>query len=431
MFSKIKPYLYIFLGNSAGAALQFIILPVLTRLYSAEDFALYSIVISWSLVAFLFSTLKYDTAILQTKTVREVSDLNTVCVFGSLLISIVVTVLFHFEVLVIESDSTSFGFAALIACSFAMYTLVELICKNLVWHSKYKQTGAVRALCTVFTSALQLGFAYIIVSGESLIFSRVLALFAVVVIGFYWLDRSSEFNVFSFDLKSIKATLKRFFNFPKFDFPSGLTNYASANLPYIFVPLYFGLVPELGIYALVERVFQAPANLLRNAIKDAFHKEAASRFENGLFPVKYMLGTVSIIAALIMPFSVLLIFFGEELFAFIFSEEWRDAGTLAAFGAFYFVLFIARSPIQSSLQIIERQSIYLVFEIVDVIAKVVMTSILVVIGTSPLVWLKWFFIVSTISYALNMIVSIYLIFRFSNIGQNGNACIAGDYDRIK
>jgi O-antigen/teichoic acid export membrane protein len=168
----------------------------------------------------------------------------------------------------------------------------------------------------------------------------------------------------------------------------------------------------MGLYALVTRVFQGPVNLLRNSIKNVFHKEATKRYENGVFPFEYLYKSLLIIIAICLPFTLLIMACGNQLFTFIFSEKWAAAGELASYGALFFITSLLRSPIQCSLQIIQYQAVYLKLEIIDIIIKVVFT--LYVLGESwtVLAWIHGFFIIATITNILNIIYSIYLVKNF-------------------
>tara|TARA_R110000796_G_scaffold14444_18_gene47218 strand:+ start:7567 stop:8817 length:1251 start_codon:yes stop_codon:yes gene_type:complete len=408
--SKLKPYLFILSGNLVGTVLQFLLLPVLTRIYSVDDFAMYSIIVNWSMVAYLFSTFRYDTPILQAINQEEVSSLNTFCFIGSLLVAIVSFILLYFNILSVSQEGFVFVLAVLTSCSFLGYSLVEVVCKNLLFFEDYKSVGYVRSIITVFTAISQIGLSYLFVSGEGLIFARLMAIFIVLIVSVIVIKKYSSIRtLFSFNLALNRIVFKKYINFPKVDFPSNLLNYVSSNLPYIFIPFYFGLVPEMGLYALVGRTLQAPTNLLRNSIKNVFHKEIAIRYQSGQFPFDYLLKTLWIIFFGCLPFSLLIVFFGAEIFSFLFSNEWNEAGEIASYAAFFFVTLLLRSPVQSSFQIINLQKIYFKLEFIDFFVKVFFTFLSILFYWNVLFWLKGFLIISTLMSFFIILLSLFLL----------------------
>lgn len=413
MFDKLlnlKPYLFILSGNLVGTVIQFLLLPVLTRIYSVEDFAIYSIIVNWSMVAYLFSTFRYDTTILQAINQDEVSSLNTFCFIGSILVAIISFILFYFNVLSANQEGFVFLLAFLTSCSFLGYSLVEVVCKNLMFFEDYKSVGYVRSLITILTAVSQIGLSYLFISGEGLIFARLISMLLVLIVSIVIIKNYSSIKaLLRFDLDLNITVFKKYINFPKVDFPSNLLNYVSSNLPYIYIPFYFGLVPEMGLYALVGRTLQAPTNLLRNSIKNVFHKEISIRYQSGDFPFYYLLKTLLIIFFGCLPFAVLMVFFGSEFFSFLFSNEWSEAGELASYAAFFFVTLLLRSPIQCSFQIINSQGIYFKLEFFDFFVKACFTLISIYFHWDVLFWLKGFLIISTLMSFFIILLSLFLL----------------------
>jgi lipopolysaccharide exporter len=415
VFSSFKPYLYILFGNSIGTLLQFLLLPVLTRLYSTEDFAVYAVIISWSMIAYLFSTFRYDTPILQASCKQEVASLNTFCIIGSLLVTLVSISLLYFGIITIDNVNITLTFAILISCSFAGYAFVELVCKNLIYAEHYKHVGVIRSLTTILTATLQIAISYWYISGESLVVARVTALISVLILAYIFLRKIDLIKSFvSFAYAKNLLTYKKYCKFPKLDFPSGILNYSSSNLPYLFIPFYYGLVPEMGLYALVSRVFQGPINLLRNSIKNVFHKEAAKRYESGSFPFDYLFKVLLVISAICLPFALIIIVLGEQIFTIVFSEKWAAAGDLARYGALFFITLLLRSPVQCSLQIVQCQSIYLKLEVIDIIVKLGFTVFVIYQSWLVMEWIYGFFVIATIMNITNIFSSIYIIYNFKH-----------------
>lgn len=410
MLKKLKPYLFVLTGTTAGALLQFFVVPILAKLCGPHAFAVYAVVFNWALLAHILGFMRYDSAILQSETKHEVAVLNYVCVLGSIGVFVLIFFLLYGGYLSAVDGHTGTLLAVLIALSLSGYMLVELLCKNLIWFDRYKETGMIRSAITVFTSLVQLALAFFVANEVSLILGRVVGVVLASVLGLYFLSKMCAPRSLV-SRSGLAVVLPKHKNYPLIDTPSSLANYVSNTLPLLFIPFFYGIVPELGVYALVYRVMQTPANIIRQSLKNVFHKQARNRINAGQFPFFYLLKILVALTAMLVPFCLVTIFFAKPIFAMFFSEAWTGAAEISAYSAVFFSLLILRSPLQTSLQVIDKHKVYLIMEIADLLLKVALVAIGMLIKMAVMDWILAFLSLSIVANLVFVMVSTLYIYR--------------------
>ena len=146
-------------------------------------------------------------------------------------------------------------------------------------------------------------------------------------------------NPFHFTSVSIRGTLRDNLLFVKYQWPANIIDFLTAQIPVQMLSWTFGS-SAVGNYAMCSRVFQAPLTLLSSSISRVYFREATERLGNdkpiGEFTFKILKGGIRIA---IIPVIILMIF-GEPLFAFVFGQHWREAGLMAAnLGMNFLIMF--------------------------------------------------------------------------------------------
>ena len=90
-----KNFLSLISGTSIAQIIPILIAPILSRLYSPEDFGLYAFYIGIVGVLSVISTFKYEMAIIIPKNKLVVNQLLQISIFSSILISLISSEIFH------------------------------------------------------------------------------------------------------------------------------------------------------------------------------------------------------------------------------------------------------------------------------------------------------------------------------------------------
>ena len=128
--------------------------------------------------------------------------------------------------------------------------------------------------------------------------------------------------------KKIIAMALKFKNFPKYTLPAGIFSALGHQLIPLSIPILFNIT-VLGMYSLTNKVLSAPSILIASALSQVFLNEANSQLKEHGSTRKIFVRTVFLLVFIGLPIYSNFYLFSEEIFAFVFGEEWRKAGVYA------------------------------------------------------------------------------------------------------
>ncbi|MCG3667919.1 oligosaccharide flippase family protein [Aliarcobacter butzleri] len=317
-----KNVLILMTGTTIAQAIPIAISPILTRIYTPEDFGVFAVYMAIVSILVVFTTGQYDLAIMLPKyeksaisIVRLSLVINTI--FSSS-IFIVIFIFFNFFQSLLDENSLGY-FLYLIPLS------VFLIgCYNTLnyWLNRKKQyktlsTNKVAQSFTSSTSSITFGIQDF--GKDGLIISQLLAQVVVVALLIKKIKMSFLFQ--SFEKLKILALAKRYIKFPKITMIQSFFSNTTAELPVIIISSFFAL-KDAGFYSLAQRVVASPISIISSSFFQVFYQSFSIEKNKQKF---YKMKFIKINAMLLPPF-ILLWFFLEPLFGFVFGEEWVVAG---------------------------------------------------------------------------------------------------------
>jgi O-antigen/teichoic acid export membrane protein len=155
---------------------------------------------------------------------------------------------------------------------------------------------------------------------------------------------------------------KKYKDFPKYSIWAILANTLTQNLTNILISSFYS-ISTLGLYSLVLRVLSIPSSLIGASIGQVFFQQATIEKQNTGNAIQTFNSTLKKLLIIGLPSFGTLFFIVEDLFAFVFGEEWRIAGTYAKILIpLYFIRFIS-STVSGILIIFEKQKSELLLNI--------------------------------------------------------------------
>jgi O-antigen/teichoic acid export membrane protein len=131
----------------------------------------------------------------------------------------------------------------------------------------------------------------------------------------------------TFDMTELKATARRFAEFPRINLPHALLDATqSAAVLGLLGAAYGGVA--LGSYAFALRVVRAPLAMVGASVGQVFQQRAAQLLHSQGNARPLLRKTAWRLLAIAAPF-VLLMAFAPALFAWVFGPDWRQAGECA------------------------------------------------------------------------------------------------------
>lgn len=138
------------------------------------------------------------------------------------------------------------------------------------------------------------------------------------------------------------ALLSKHRDFAIYRAPTDSLNAASQAIPVILLAAFFS-PGAAGFYVLTRSVLNLPANILGASLGNVIYAQFGElkRSTQALFP---LLLKTTLALLCFAPIVVILGYFSPAFFAFVFGEEWREAGRYAQWMALWLGVSIANVP---------------------------------------------------------------------------------------
>lgn len=366
-------------GNLFGQFVLFLSSLVIAKFYSAEEFGIYSLFIAIVSFLILIPPLRLDQALLLEKNksrltiLLKVIGINTI-IFLVLLspILIIVKYLGFFDIL--NRPHIIVFIHLSIITSVSIQVLLQFF-NNI---GLFRRIGLLKAAQGSSMGLGQIAFGLIdSLKYFGLIFGKIIADLIPTLQQLFFLKKTN------YKLPKHQLTVKRYFaqlrkhkNFVLFNTPHALLTNLSSNIPY-FILGYFFSSYVLGIFGWVSRSFYAPMTLIANSVGRTFNQRISENLHTTQ-PIKklFFQVTSALLLLSIIP-SFVMGFWGQDIYGFIFGEEWSEAGTYLAYLLPWYILSFTYSPIAFLPIALGAQKTMLFFEVCSVLMR---TSFLIIGG---------------------------------------------------
>ena len=118
----------------------------------------------------------------------------------------------------------------------------------------------------------------------------------------------------------------RYRAFPLYSGSTGLLHGFTQTLPVFFLSGYFGQA-VVGYFALMLQVAFAPLGFVSGAVSQVNLKKVSDLVNQGLPVRPYLLKVTLLLVTIVAPVAIVLIVIAPKLFAWVFGEQWRVAGS--------------------------------------------------------------------------------------------------------
>ena len=321
------------LGAGIAQLITILFSPILTRLFLPEQYGIFALYVSLITILSVFSTCRYEFAIVLPKSKRRAEELYFLCIFITVLVSIlffVLAFLFGKKILIFLNFDSLSDYIFLIPLSIFLAGVTQT---NDLWLNrieKYKHMGFLRIIQSLAIATVTILLGYLFPSASSLIFGNLIGMTIFMVAGFIFLKGSIASHLQKIKFKNLLASFRRNIDFLKFGTPAGLLSVGSYQSLFIFSGFYFGSY-ILGIFYLLERIIGLPSSVLGNSLGQVFYR-SISKIE----PKKCFNELISFLKRLIILSLALHLFLYFGLYYLlvpIFGETWSDTTQ-------YFIFFI-------------------------------------------------------------------------------------------
>lgn len=318
-------------GTGIAQALPVLISPILTRIYSPDEFGILAFYMAAIAIIGVASTGRYEMAVLLPKKNIKAYNLAGFSVILSLAVSLVT-----FAIFLISGNQILdlFGFSSMSVLyitipagifAFGLFQVSTFLLNRL---QHYKGLASAKIARSGGVSAAQVLFGFTGFSTFGLVFGKLLGDLCSAIYAQWLANRNRAFKDGRYSWIIMKAEALTYREMPKINAPHAVSTTLSNQLPNMLLAGFFN--PAIaGFYNLSFRVCYAPVMLISGSVYQVYSRSVSENQKEGDDIHRFTLSIVKKLAlAAIIPFSILL-FFAPSLFDFIFGAEWRIAGAYA------------------------------------------------------------------------------------------------------
>lgn len=353
-------------GTALSQLIPIMITPLLTRMFTPEDFGVYGLYIAICSILAIVVTGRYEIAILVPEKDEDAINILALSVGLNLVISTILFLmiyLFKSELSILLDNSRISGWLYFIPLTTFLMGSYQSLNYWANRKSLYSQMASSRVIQTTSSSSIQLTFGSLIKLGYlglilgQLIGQLISSLFLLNVLLKKDRDKLRQVNK-----NKVNYVASRYKDFPKFLIVSHGFNAASAQAPMILLNALF-TASVSGLYMLTNRVLTSPITLISKAIGDVFRQQASIEYaQTKQCKEVYRQTFTKLFLLSIIPFSLLFIF-SEQIFSIVFGEEWAKAGLITKILVPTFFMRFISSPLSSMFMLAEVQKLDLYWQL--------------------------------------------------------------------
>lgn len=406
------PVVTLLSGTAITLVISYLTVPILTRLFTPEEFGISDYFVMIMSILITFSSLRYEDAMLLP---RDDRDAAAVFWLANLLtgMTVLLTVLIAFwryEIAVFLRVEAVGPYLWLVPPALLLMRFAKL---SEVWLSRLKSfrtitAGEVVNKVTMVSSRVGAGAATSLGAG-GLIGGFIMAHVASAAYYVVALQRGAgRYLAGTFDVAALRRVARRYRRFPAYSTPAAALNAAVARLPVLFLPIYFSL-EAVGLFGRAFVTLAVPLSLIGTAISQVFFIHAAEANRSN----RLAAFTRTVHARLVMigmfP-TLMLIAVGPDLFAFVFGPEWRQAGVFEQYLAVWFFAGGVASPLTRLFDVLERQRTELLISVATFLG---LTTALIIGGRTGNIVLTM--ALMSLAGVLIRILHIYTMMRLASV----------------
>lgn len=408
-----KNVLTLLTGTTIAQALPISVSPILTRLYSPEDFGVFALFLAICTIFSSIATGRYELAIVlpeKDETAINLAALGLIISTSLATLLLLLIVIFNKTIIELIGNDLIRPWLYFIPVVVLFVGVYNILVMYNTRKKNYRDISISTVIKSVILASTQLAIGLLLHGAVGLISGQILS------------NVAANFKLLKNILKekSLLAFIKRdkiynagirYIKFPKYSMWGILANSLSQNYINILISSVFS-ISTLGFFSLVERVLSLPSALIGKSIGQVFYQAASvEKRETGKIVISFK-GTVKKLLIVGIPFFILMFFIVEELFALVFGYEWRQAGEYAKIVIPFFLIRFIVSSISNVNNIFEYQKLALAWQLTLLILSLGMIGLAYYYGFNFEQYLTLMSIVLSLHY-------IFLYFLIRKIAFNG------------
>lgn len=339
-------------GTTIAQAIPIAISPILTRIYTPEDFGILALFVAVTAIFGSIANGRYELAIMLP---RKDEDAINIFALGFIIVSCLALVLLVLAIVFNDYFTKLLGHDEI---GFWLYFVPLVVFFTGLWNilnyfnnrrKNYKDLRNATIIKSIILATIQLSVGFLKSGVTGLISGQIISqLFANTKL----LKNIIRDKLLISKISRIRmlALLKKYKKFPMYSLPSTLADTVSQQLPYIVMPTVFSLMIG-GYFSFAKKIINLPSSLISSSISQVFYQSMVNA-KNERYRLEILLfRTLKKLALIALPAALFLYFSTPYIFPFVFGENWTIAGEIAQYLSLIFFITFIVSPLSISFSV--------------------------------------------------------------------------------
>lgn len=346
----LRNVLTLMTGTTLAQAIPIAAMPLLTRMYTPEDFGVLALYMSLAGMISVIITARYEVAVMLPEREEDAASLVmlSICIAGTISLALLAVVFLYNESFQTLLNNKAIG--------PWLYLLPITVFVTGVWQALNYWNNRAKQFKRLAVSRVAQGggmtVAQFVLSG--LAAGGLVVGYLAGQVGGLLVFLTRTWREDRKVLSQVSATTmldnaRRYSKFPKYSTTGALLDNAAVQMPVLMLSKFYD-THIVGIFSLTFRALNLPMSLIATSFSQVlFQRFVVLQRENpdrlAPFVLKLFLGLLG----LMVPLVAFVWFFGPDLFALVFGETWRQAGDYATILIFAVAIRFAVSPLSTVL----------------------------------------------------------------------------------
>ena len=404
----IRNIITLMAGTTFAQIISLLFLPLLTRLYTPEEFGYLAIYMSTAKILSTISTGRYELAVMLPKDDKGALNLMFLSmglVIITALVTFIVLLFFKNDLLTlinVKENRNLFFFLPLSILFLGFYQNIYYWTARL---KNFKNIARSRLIQSSSTSLINAGGGISGFGAMGLIFGSISGQFLSTASLFRSLFKDKRTPLKAIDWPLMKKEAAENKNFPFFSLPMGFLNSISGNI-IVYVLTIFFTQQLVGFYSNAFRVINYPLNFISSSFTSVFYQkinETANKIK--IYTISYF-ANLAAAAIILLP----IFFWGDIIFAFVLGSEWKTAGTLAGIIAPLAIASFAMRSVSDVFSATKKNQVLLIWQILYLLFA--LTVIYIFRNAAIEILLTYFTLIGSVMYFILAFSGFIILKRF-------------------
>ncbi len=409
--SFLKNVSVLLAGNTIAQVIPFLFSPIISRLYTPEDFGFMGLV--YGTIAMTLSpilNLRYEQAVILPKDDRKSISLINVSFISSLgltVLFIIVSIIFNEQVVSFFNETRLQTWIFIVPLFMIFVGLQTPLNYWLIRKQAFKATAFNKIAQTSIITIAAISLSVFKFDGNLII--AYLSGWLIYVLFTFYQSVKKDFQFILIKSSELLTVIKEYKSFPIYNIlPTILITVCQIFIPVLYLQKYYD-TETVGYFTHIRQYTLIPLSLLSIAISQVLLESISSKIKEKqrIFPLLKKLLTSLIIISI--PAYFVVYFFGPDLFSIIFGEQWRISGEFAQTLILGFVIQTIVAPFGQIITAVNKMKYSIIFPVV----YFVLLLSLFFISLSNIESVLWYITLSeAIAYIVFLIISLSLAHHY-------------------